>query len=208
MPRCPKRPYSFPNCPALADAVAWYNESLPLFGKELPFRIVNNLACCMADLRLIDKLCTSKGLTWNDMIEFEPHACAAYLQYAAHEYLLDGGETNKSVVEQTLEIIDRMGLDDEVCRMLENGTQAAIHFKSVYDRYTRYRRDHAIVGECLTYSQFMRQLRNSDLYIMTKVVRFGSETKKAVVLNYEVLSQRCDVSGFNTSGIVPLFGTD
>ena len=34
------------------------------------------------------------------------------------------------------------------------------------------------------------------------------ETRKAVVLNYETLSQRCEVSGFDTSGIVPLSGTD
>ena len=112
------------------------------------------------------------------------------------------------MVEQTLEIMDRMGFDDESCKMLEYGTQVALHFKSVYDRYTKYRRDHVIVGECLTYSQFMRQLRKSDLYIETKVIRFGSETRKAVVLNYEVLSQRCEVSGFDTSGAMPLSGTD
>jgi hypothetical protein len=31
-------------------------------------------------------------------------ACGRYIEYAAKEYLLDGGTSNKSVVEQTLEI--------------------------------------------------------------------------------------------------------
>ena len=188
------------------EAVTWYSESLPLFGKELPTRIVNNLACCMAGLRLIEKLCISLGLAWDSVFSVGLDACAAYLQFAAREYLLDGGETNKSVVEQTLEIIDRMGLDDESCKMLENSTQVAIHFKSVYDRYTKYRRDHAIIGECLTYPQFMRQLWKSDLYVETKAVRFSGDVRKAAVLNYEILKRRCDVSGFMGTEIEPLEG--
>jgi hypothetical protein len=186
------------------DVAAWYDEALPLFDKELPSRIVNNLACCVAGLRLLEKLCGSLSLAWGDVMEFGLAACAAYLQYAAREYLLDGGNTNKSVVEQTLEIMDRMGLDEEECRMLENDTQVAIHFKGVYDRYTKYRRDHAIVGECLPYSQFMQQLRNSDLFLRDKSVRFKSEVRLAQILNYAETRKRCDVSGFSTDGAEPL----
>ncbi|MCL1965302.1 MAG: DNA primase [Firmicutes bacterium] len=187
-----------------ADAVTWYDESLSLFSKELPTRIINNLACCMTGLRLAEKLCVSLELAWNDVFSFALNGCAVCLQYAAREYLLDGGETNKSVVEQTLEVMDRMGLDEEECRMLENGTQAAVHFKGVYDRYTKYRRDHAIVGECLTYAQFMRQLRKSELYVDERPVRFNSEVHWAVILNYATLRQRCDVTGFSSGGIKPL----
>ena len=186
------------------EVATWYNESLPLFDEELPSRIVNNLACCMAGLHLIKKLCASYGLAWDNVFSVGLDACAAYLQFAAREYLLDGGETNKSVVEQTLEIMDRMGLGEEECKVLEDGTQVAIYFKGVYDRYTKYRRDHAIVGECLIYPQFMRQLRKSDLYVDSRSVRFNSEVHWAVILNYATLKQRCDVSGFSGDGIEPL----
>ena len=186
------------------DVVAWYDAALPLFGKELPSRILNNLACCVAGLRLIEAVCIKCGLTWDEVFNIDMAACAEYLQYAAREFLLDGGETNKSVVEQTLEVIDRMGLDVEEVKILEDGAQIAIHFKGVYDRYTKYRRDHAIIGECLSYAQFMRQLWKSDLFIETRVVRFGSETKKAAVLNYAALRKRCDISGFSGTEVEPL----
>ena len=190
------------------EVVAWYNAALPLFSREMPTRVVNNLACCMAGLRLIDKLCASRGLTWRDMIGFEQEACAAWLQYGAREYLLDGSLTNKSVVEQTLEIMDRMGLDDTVCRITENETQVAFFINGFYDRFTKYVRDHAIVCECKTLGGFKRDLVKSDLYIITKNVRFSDDTKRAHVLNYEMLKKRCEITGFGRHGATPLYGTE
>lgn len=125
--------------------------------------------------------------------------------YGVREYLLDGGESNKSVVELSLEVIDRMGLTCDECKTLPDGN-IAIHFRGIYDRYTQYRRDHAINGECLPYAQFMKQLRKSDLYVETKVIRFGDDTKKAVVLNYPLIRKRCDIEGFIHAQIEPLVG--
>lgn len=186
------------------EVAAWHREALALFSGELPSRILNNLACCMAGLRLIEKLCASRGLAWGQVFPVALDGCARHLQYAAREYLLDGGDSNKSVVEQTLEVIDRMGLDPDTCKELDGGALIAIHFKSVYDRLTKYRRDHAIMGECLSYSQFMRQLRRSDLYVDDRAVRLGNENRKAVVLNYRLLLQRCDISGFMNTEVMPL----
>lgn len=185
------------------EAAAWHREALRLFSAAMPSRVVNNLACCAAGLRLTEALCTGMGFAWGQVFPIGMDACVRYLEYAAREYLLDGGETNKSVVEQTLEVMDRMGLGPENCRMLEDG-QIAIHFKSVYDQLTKYRRDHAIVGECLAYPAFMRQLRKSDLYVEDKPIRFGSDLKKATVLNYAALKQRCDVAGFLCTDAEPL----
>ena len=130
-------------------------------------------------------------------------ACAKHLAYAAREYLLDGGESNKSVVEQTLEVMDRMGLNEDECRILDDGN-VALYFKGFYDRYTQYRREHAIMGECLPYAQFMKQLRKSDLYTCDRTVRMGDVRKKTVLLNYALLRQRCDVDGFLGTQIEPL----
>lgn len=188
------------------DAVAaWHKEALPLFNPALPTRILNNLACCMVGLRLIEAMLARLGLAWGQIFSIGTDACIAHLEYGVREYLLDGGESNKSVVELSLEVIDRMGLTCDECKTLPDGN-IAIHFRGIYDRYTQYRRDHAINGECLPYAQFMKQLRKSDLYVETKVIRFGDDTKKAVVLNYPLIRKRCDIEGFIHAQIEPLVG--
>ena len=54
-----------------------------------------------------------------------------------------------------------------------------------------------IITEFLQYGQFMKQLRKSDLYLETKVVRMGGgDTKRVAVLNFDEIRNRCDVDGF------------
>jgi hypothetical protein len=187
------------------EAVAWHTAAKELFGEELPSRIVNNLACCIAGLRLTEHLCASRKLEWSQVFDIDLEACARYLNYAAREYLLDGSAVNKSVVEHTLEVIDRMGLDPQSeFRVLDDGALIAFRFQKFYDRYTKYRRDHAINGECLGYEQFKKQLRNSDLYADYKNVRFESGLAKATILNYALLRQRCEITGFSGTDAQPL----
>lgn len=174
-----------------------------MFGGSLPSRVVNNLSGCMAGLRLLEAACNRLGLAWSQVFSISLDGCAKYMEYAAREYLLDGGNSNKSIVETTLEVIDRMGLTADECRMLEDGN-VAIWFKGIYDRYTQYRRDHAILGECLPYGQFMKQLRKSDLFIEGKVIQIGEDVKRGTILNYPLLRQRCDVDGFLHTHVEPL----
>ena len=144
------------------------------------------------------------GLTWSQVYPIPMESCAKWLQNGAQEYLLDGGKSNPSVVEQSLEIMDRMGLTDEECKFLEDGN-VAIHFKGIYDRFTRYIRENAITTECLQYNEFMRQLRKNDLYVCDRTVRMGNgDPKKTVVLDYEAMREKCDVDGFIKSQVVPL----
>ena len=100
-------------------------------------------------------------------------------------------------------MIDRMGLTADECRILEDGN-VAIWFKGIYDRYTQYRRDHAILGECLPYGQFMKQLRKSDLYVCDRTVMLGDNRRKGTILDYGTLKYRCDVDGFLQAQIEPL----
>jgi putative DNA primase/helicase len=189
------------------DAVAqWHKEALPMFNAALPSRILNNLACCMVGLRLMEAMLARLGLAWGQVFSVALDACVKYLEYGVREYLLDGGESNKSIVEQTLEVIDRMGLTADEFRTLPDGN-AAFFFKGFYDRYTQYRRDHAIIGECLPYSQFIKQLRKSDLFVEAKTIRFGEDTKHAMILNYPLLRSRCDIDGFLQSQVEPLTGS-
>ena len=188
------------------DAVVqWHKEALPMFNAALPSRILNNLACCMVGLRLMEAMLARLGLAWGQAFSVGMDACVAYMEYGVREYLLDGGNSNKSVVELTLEVIDRMGLTADEFRTTKDG-YAAFHFRGFYDRYTQYRRDHAILGECLPYTQFMKQLRKSDLYVGDRAVMFADTSRKAVLLNYDLLRQRCDIEGFLQSQVEPLTG--
>lgn len=187
------------------EVTGWHHEAVERFGEELPSRIVNNLACCMAGLRLVERLLTSHRLTWEQVFDLSLDACANNMLFAVQEYLLDGRSVNRSVLEQSLEIMARMGLDSQSeVRFMEDGKLIALRFQKFYDRYTKYRRDHAILGEVLSFEQFKKQLRNSDLYVESKNVRFESGTARAYLLDARILRQRCDISGFIGTDTEPL----
>jgi len=188
------------------DVYGWYEDGLGVFAKDLPSRVVNNLACLTAGLRLLEKLCGALGLAWREVFPYSLEACAKHIEYAAKEYLLDGGNSNKSVVEQTLEVMSRMGLDpNSEYAIIGDGKVLALWLNHVYDRYTKYRKDYAVVGETLTYAQFKKQLQHSDYYLESNISRrLGADVRKVWTLNFELLSARCDVSGFKITEVEPL----
>ena len=187
-----------------SEVKRWYSEATEVFDKNLPSRIVNNLACCAAGLRLVEKLCTLQGLCWDSIFEISLNSSMEYLGLAAREYLLDGSAVNRGIVEQSLEIMARMGLAFGLdWKTLENDTLVAINLKRCYDRFTKYRKDHAITGECLEYRQFTRQLRGSDLFVAYKPVNFSNTTAQAFVLDYRLVLERCDIQGFDHVNMTP-----
>jgi hypothetical protein len=187
------------------EAEVWYKYAADLFDSSFPSRVVNNLACCVSGIKLLEKLCKSLSLSWNDVFDIPIETCINHLSFAAKEYLLDGNTSNKGLVEQSLEIMARMGLDSQSeWTLLEKNSQVAIRFNAVYDRFTKYRRDHAIGGECLEYRQFLKQLKKSDLFLDYKPVRFGGDLYKAYVLDYELVLGRCDLESFDNSSVEPL----
>ncbi len=188
------------------EAFKWYEEALSIFSKELPTRIINNLACCYAGICLLEKLCGLLGLSWSEVFPFGRESCRKYLEYAAQEYLLDGGTNNRSIIEQTLEIMSRMKLDPKVDYTFDkDGTVLCLWLNHVYDLYTKYRKDYAICGEVLTYAQFKKQLLHCDFFIgSNEPKRIGGELRKVWTLDYTTLKSRCDVGGFEITEIDPL----
>jgi hypothetical protein len=182
----------------------WHNEALALFNPALPSRVLNNLACCMVGVRLLEAFCARLGLAWGHVFPFGVEACVRHMEYAVREYLLDGGDANKSIIERTLEVMDRMTVSQEYCAFSKDRKEVAFLFSRFYDDYTKYRRDHAIYGECLPYDQFIKQLKKSDLFLAFKTFRIGGGTPKAYVLDYELIQKRCNVSGFLGTDVPPL----
>ena len=179
----------------------WHEEALSEFPDTLPARVVSNLACAYAGLRLVEKLCAALGLTWHEVFPFSLAACRSYLEHGVREYLFDGGDSNKSVVEQTFEVMARMNLDGEnEYALSQDGKVLSLWLNHVYDKYTRYRREYAVTGEVLTYAQFKKQLEHSDIFIAkNKQMWLGSDNRKVWQIDFGVLSARCDVSGFEAN---------
>ena len=189
------------------EAAAWHQEGAGLFHQELPSRVINNLACCWCGLKLLERMCYSFGLPWNHVFSIGTEACAKYLEYGAHEYLLDGGINNKSVVEQTFEVMSRMGLINGTDYQLSaDRTKLYIRIRGIYDQYTRYRRDYAVAGEVLPYDQFKKQLIHSDVLLQGNIQhKFNGKNDRCYLVDYQMLASRCDVSGFENDGeITPL----
>jgi hypothetical protein len=176
----------------------WFIEGHERYKGSFPHRVTSNLACVYAGLKLIEKLCGAFNLSWNTVFPLELDACANQLAYSVKEYLLDGNNHNVSLVEQTFEVLARMGLKANKDFVFDcAGRHLCLCLSNIYDRYTRYRRDYAVLGEVLRYGDFRQQLEYSEYFIdKNKPKRVGETTKKVWVVDYERLSRVCDVSGF------------
>ena len=179
-------------------AFGWYSDGKGLFDKSLPSRVVSNLACMYAGLKLIETMCRGYKLTWNEVFSYQFDVCVKYLEAAAKDYLLDGNTHNPSIVEETLETMSRMDLSPRYdYTFSDDRTLIYIRLCAIYDEYTKYCKDHAITGEILTYSQFRKQLRHSDLCVQENAQkRFNGSNSKCWVLDFAKLESRVDVSGF------------
>lgn len=187
-------------------ARVWYDEGVGKFDSDMDNRIINNLACCYAGLKLVETLCAEYHFAWDDVFPYSFGACVRYMEMAVKEYMLDGRTHNQSIIEQTFEIMARMQLDPRTdYTMSEDGNILYIRLTQVYDKYTKYRKDYAILGEVLPYQQFKKQLQHSDLLIQSNAQkRIGQSSVKCWAVDFLALSERCDVTGFITTEIEPL----
>lgn len=186
--------------------VHWHEEMADRFDKGMPERVRMNLCSAYCGLKLLEALCAKLGVSWGEVFPFTMEQCTGYLEESAREYLLDGGNHNKSVVDETFEIMSRMNLSPKDDYNLSDDEKLLyLRFPKIYDDYTRYRKDYAIQGEVLTYAEFKRQLKHSDLYVDSNYQRrMGDKNTKVWVIRYDLLASRSDVSGFLTDDVKPL----
>ena len=182
------------------QARSWFDEGDGCFAKELPTRIRSNLCVLYAGLSLVGGLCQSLGISFDTAFPVSHEACAANMEYAAREYLLDDSGYNKGAVEQAFEVMARMRLKPgEDFAFENNGQFLCLCMAPVYDRYTRYRKDYAVLGEVLPYGQFKKQLEHSEFFVeKNRVKQFKEGSRRVWVVDYHKLGKRCDVSGFIT----------
>lgn len=56
------------------DVGAWHKDAMQMIGSSMPSRVVNNLACCVVGLRLMEMLCKNLGLDWERVFPIK-HGC-------------------------------------------------------------------------------------------------------------------------------------
>ena len=183
----------------IEEAARWHSEGEEFFSKDFPDRVFDNLCAMYAGMCLINKLCQSLGVAFAEVFPLDHEQCTANLEVAARKYLLDDSTYNKGAVEQAFEVMARMKLKIGEDYAFENGNQyLCIHIAGIYDRYTGYRRNNAVIGEVISDSQFRKQLELSEYFIEKGRLKKldGVNPKRVWVLNFHKLSAVCDVSGF------------
>ena len=177
----------------------WHDEGGVYFNKDLPARIKSNLCAMYAAMCLINKLCQSLGCAFREVFPLNHAACAANLEYAARQYLLDDSTYNKGAVETAFEVMSRMKLKQDEDYAFENGGQyLCIHIAGCYDRYTKYKHDYCVMGEVLSDRQFLKRLEHSEFFVeknRNKTYKNGQQ-KRSWVVDFKKLSAVCEVSGF------------
>jgi hypothetical protein len=182
-------------------ANAWYKEGYEQVKGIFPNRVTTNLSCTYAGLKLVEKMCSFLKLSWTEVFPIDFDMCVKHLMYAVREYLLDGSNHSRTVIEETFEIMARMNLKYEKDYTIENsGKHLCLRLKAVYDDFTQYRVNHAILGEVLTYNDFKQQLKKSGYVINpdnpTELRYYNGKRVRVWVLNYEKLQSVCDVEDF------------
>ena len=176
------------------ELVAHHKKVFKSLEERLPSRIRHNIAVLMCGELILEKLAQRYGMTIKELFGKEREIFQGNLVYSVKEYLLDGNDHNKSVVDKTFEIFDRMELTSDVhYTFIKNYERIGFDLKLTYDLFTKYVRDHAIAGEVLPYSQFVRQIKRKDYFITYTAVRFGNDLKRGYVFDLEKMSTSCDV---------------
>lgn len=160
-------------------------------------------------MRLIDRACAKHNVCWDSIFSYTFDDCVKYLEKSAINDLLGGTTNNTSVVEETFEVFARMGLNYGWDYLMEQkksddgkilGETLFIRINHIYDRYTKYCRDHAVAGEILPLKQFLKQLERTDYCINKSVQRkFQGNNVRCHEIDYMQLSSKCDVAGFRES---------
>jgi hypothetical protein len=107
-------------------------------------------------------------------------ACAKHIEYAAKDYLLDGGQTNKSAWRRRWEGHGRAwgSIPTAICHHRRRKSAGAL-LNHVYDRLTKYRKDYPLSRNV----PLMRSLKNSFytrfiIWSATISRRLGNDVRK------------------------------
>lgn len=172
---------------------------------SLPSRVKNSIANCMQGLLLLKDVYDSLNMNFEKQIGYSIQELLNSVLSGVYDYLLDGQNEAKGSIEKVLEVICRMeelgvlirGNDYQV---INQGTELALNISPLYDKFTKYVREHNILDvEVLSLPQFRKQLRTKEYFNDYKTVRFNTANSadkpvKAYTLDIAKLREILDIS--------------
>lgn len=186
-----------------------YDDCLICVPNEFEPRVRSNIAVLLVGLYLLTKVCDYAGTTFKAVFGIEVAEVKAAVVTAVRDYTLEGGKS-KSIIEHTLEIMDRMTPEiiKNEChiRLAPDGKRIAFNFKRIYDPFTLYLKAHNIDAERLSYGAFTAQFRKKGYFagyanMRMKLDAYGTTNSMAQCFfaDAETLREACDVDNILTA---------
>lgn len=171
--------------------------------KEFESRVRNNIATLLMGLYLVTKVCGHAATSFKEVFGIETADVKTAVITAVRDYTLEGGKS-KSIIEHTIEIMDRMTpeiLKNEChIRLAPDGNRIAFNFKRIYDSYTKYVLENSVDAERLSYKGFTAQFRKKEYFagygnIRVKDDPYGTVVRMAQCFfaDVENLREACDI---------------
>lgn len=157
-------------------------------------RIRCSIANCMTGLHMIKRLFETLDLVIDDCIKFNFDLLIDSVNKATIEYLLENNKSSKSIIDTTLEIFNKMALNNKLTynrdfKLINKGKELALNITKFYDIFTKYVKEHNIDQEILNQNDFTKQLGKTTYFNSYKPVRLEGKATKCYVLDINLLKQ-------------------
>lgn len=187
-----------------------FMEELDGIDVNLDSRVINNIAVLLTGAWLLEQTCFAVGTSFRNVFGIEKDSIKAEIIKAVKDYTLEGIDNSKGVVENSLEVMDRMvpsvlnaGCHFKLC---EDKNKIAFNFKRIYDEFTKYVKDKAIAGEFVDFRNFKAQISKKAYFIKYGTARFKTDTyaqgegdpEGCYIFDIIKLNEYCDVGNILT----------
>lgn len=131
-------------------------------------RVKNSIANCILGIALLKSVFDDMDMDMQECTGFSIKDIIASIERGAYEDLLDSGSSNKTVIEQNFETMNRMAANNELLRNidydavldLDGEFVLRLNYTSFYDRFVKYCREYNVTHEVMPLSSFKKQLSN------------------------------------------------
>lgn len=183
-----------------------YTECVGMLNTGMEDRVKNSVAVCMVGLFILDQTCKAYGTEFATVFGVSKDEVKRAIVTAVEQYTLDGGTYNKTIIDKTFEVFDRM---TEILRVgthyKQIGTSDIVVFdiKAIYDLYTKYHRDMNLQDESISYSMFTKQLRKKSYFVKYDTAMISDKCKKCWYIDFAKLMTCADVSNMQEVMRIP-----
>jgi hypothetical protein len=134
------------------------------------YRVRNSVANCILGISLFEKVFDDLNLNFEKACGISMKDIITEINAAALEDLLDDNTSSKSVIEDTLETLNRMAANDQLAKTVDydiakessGELTLRLNYTMFYDRFIKYCKDYNVSHEILSLNSFKKQLQKMD----------------------------------------------